>query len=181
MVTSVVSSSATRTCTPCGSFDVAQMLRIVDLEARRRRPRSTSGIAVRRAAHFDRVGHDVDRAAALHAGRLLGADDVDRNRDADERAFAEPHEIDMDRDVPDRIELEVARDHAVLRAVDLEVVKRGQEVARVDSLAQLLVIERDGERGFVVAVDHVRARGPRDALPGRPPCRPSDAPSPSIP
>ena len=49
----------------------------------------------------------------------------------------------MHREVLDRIELEVARDHAVLRAVDVDVVERGQEAAGIDALAQFVVVERD--------------------------------------
>lgn len=37
-----------------------------------------------------------------------------RHADADGRTFAEPHEIDMDREVAHRIEVEVARNDAVL-------------------------------------------------------------------
>ena len=56
--------------------------------------------------------------------------------DADGRAFAEPHEIDMQREVSDRIEMEVARNHAVLLALEIDVVNRGQEAAGQDALAE---------------------------------------------
>ena len=51
------------------------------------------------------------------------------------------------------IELEVARDHPVLGAVDLDVVDGGQEPAGKDALAQFGIVERDGERRLVAAVD----------------------------
>ncbi len=68
----------------------------------------------------------------LTPGADFGIDHVDGMRDADHRALAEPHEIHMQRSVAHRIELEVARDDAMLLAVDLEVVDRGQEPAGID-------------------------------------------------
>src|SRR5204863_9940564 len=56
--------------------------------------------------------------------------------------------------VAQRIEMEVARNHAVLLALELDVVKRGGEAAGQDALAQVAVVDRDGHRGLVVAVDH---------------------------
>ena len=102
-----------------------------------------SGIASGLHMHVDGVGDDVDGAAALHARRLVGIDRMHRNGDADHRALAEPHEVDMQRVVAHRIELEVARDHAVLLAVELEVVDRGQEPAGIDPLPQFGVVERN--------------------------------------
>ena len=55
--------------------------------------------------------------------------------------------------VAHRIELEIARDHAVLGAVDVDIVDAGQELAGEDALAQFGMVERDGERGLVVTVD----------------------------
>jgi len=46
---------------------------------------------------------------------------------ADLRAFAEPQEIDVHRQVFHRIELEVARDDPLLGAVDVELVDRGEK------------------------------------------------------
>ena len=42
------------------------------------------------APHLDGVGDDVDRAAALDAGRLVGIEHLDRDVDADDGAFAKP-------------------------------------------------------------------------------------------
>jgi hypothetical protein len=111
---------------------------------------------VGRAHHLDMVGHEVDRAATLHAGRLVGILDVHRDAHPDGRAFAEPQEIDMDRVVAHRVDLEVARDGAVLLAVDLDVADAGEEAARIDAVLELIEVERDRERGLVVAVDHAR-------------------------
>ncbi len=48
---------------------------------------------------------------------------VQRNADADGGAFAEPHEIDMNGKIAHRIEMEVARNHAVLLALEIDVVR----------------------------------------------------------
>ena len=109
---------------------------------------------VDRALEIERVGDDVDGAAALDAGSRFRVHDVQGHVDADGGAFAEPHEVDMDREVAHGIEMEVARDHAVLLALELDVVKRGREASGQDALAQVAVIDRDGHRGLVVAVDH---------------------------
>src|SRR5205823_573976 len=109
---------------------------------------------VDRAFQIDGVGDDVDGAAALDAGCGFGLHDMQRHADADGRAFAEPHEIDMQRKVLDRIEMEVARDHAVLLPFEIDVVDRGQEAARQDALPQFGVLDRDGHRGLVVAIDY---------------------------
>ena len=69
------------------------------------------------------------------------------------RALAEPQEIHVQRQVAHRIELEIARNDAVLGAVDLDVVNGGQEVPGIDALAQLVMVERDGQRRLVVAID----------------------------
>src|SRR5829696_9016571 len=121
-----------------------------------------------RAAHLDRVRHDVDGAAALDARRLVGVDDVDRDLDANLRAFAEPEKIHMDRRVANRIELVVARDHAVLDALDLEIVQGGEEVSRIDALPDVGAIERDRQRRFAVTIDHARHAAGTTLRPGGP-------------
>src|SRR6476661_7159406 len=101
-------------------FDVAQMLRIVDLEL--------GDVDLDVIRNLLRLDHDVDRmgdhvhgAAALHAGCRFGIYHANWNGDADHRALPEPHEVHVQRVVAHRIELEVARDDAVLLAVDLKV------------------------------------------------------------
>ena len=136
-------------------LDVAQVLRVADLETRdvdvdRFRDR------VRRAHHLDVVGDDVDGAAALHAGRLVDVHHVHRDAHADRRTLAEAEEVDMDRIVAHRVDLEVARNGAVLLAVDLDVADADEEAARMDAVLELVEIERDRDRGLVVAVDHAR-------------------------
>src|SRR5882672_590626 len=107
-----------------------------------------------RAFQIDGVGDDVDGAAALHARRTFRVYDMEGNADADGRAFAEPHEIHMDRKIAHRIEMEVARNHAVLLALEIDVVNRGEKTACQDALAQLGVVDRNGHGGLVIAIDH---------------------------
>ncbi len=128
------------------------MLRVIDLEAGHVDVERL-GNGVRRTAHVERMGDDVDGTAALDSRRLVGIDDVDRDAHPDRRALSEAHEIDMDRQVTHGIELEVARDHPVLLAVDLDVVDAGQEPAGEDALAQFGIVEGDGERRLVATVD----------------------------
>ena len=131
---------------------------------------------VRRAAHVERMGHDIDGTAALDARRLVGIDDVDRDADPDRRAFGQAHEIDMDREVAHGIELEVARDHPVLLSVDFDIVDAGQEPAGEDALAQFGIVEGDGERRLVATVDDaghaaLATNGPGGPLAGPRACR----------
>src|SRR5579883_1056022 len=124
-----------------------------------------------RTAHVDRVGHDVNRAAALDAGGLVSINDANRNAHPEGGPFAQPHEIHMNRRVAHRIDLEIARDHPVLGAVYFDVVKTGQELAGVDPLAQLRMVERDVERGLIVPIDYAghaarTANGPGGPLTG---------------
>src|ERR1700730_18656579 len=107
-----------------------------------------------RTFEVDGVGDDVDGAAALHAGCGFRALDARGEADTDGGAFAEPHEIHMERKIAHRIEMEVARNHAVLLALDIDVVNRGQEPAGLDAQAQFDVVDRNGHGGLVVAIDH---------------------------
>src|SRR4029077_5727075 len=123
-----------------GQLDVGQMQRVADLQ--------TADIGfdvlrnvVDRAFEVERVGDDVDGAAALDPRRGLRGLNAQGNADPDGRAFAEPHEIDMDREVAHRIEVEVARNHAMLLALEIDVVNRGQEPAGQDALTQVLVVD----------------------------------------
>ncbi len=101
---------------------------------------------VDRHQQLDRVAHDVERAAALEARRGLLVDEVDRHLDPDLLAFGEAQEIDVDRQVLDRVELVVARDGAGLLAVDVDLEHRGQEVAGEDQPAGLVEVEGDRRR-----------------------------------
>jgi hypothetical protein len=102
------------------------------------------------------VGDDVDRAAALHARRLIDVEHVHRNFDADGGAFRHAQEIHVHRQILDRVELEVARDHPVLGTLYIELVNGGEEAPGVDALFQVVVLEQHHDRGLVLAVDDAR-------------------------
>ena len=87
-------------------------------------------------------------------GADFGVLDVQGNADANGGAFAEPHEVDMDRKITHRIEMEVARNHAMLFAFQIDVVNRGEEPAGQNALAQFGIVDRDGHGGLVVTIDH---------------------------
>ena len=114
------------------------------------------------------MGDDVDRTTAFDAGRLVGIEHMHRHFHADGRAFGHAKEIHMHRQILDRVELEVARDHAVLGAVHIEIVKRGEEAPGIDALAQFVMVERDHQRGFVLSVDHARHSAGTTCSPGGP-------------
>src|SRR5260370_27010099 len=82
----------------------------------------------------------------------------------------------MNRQVADRIDLEITGDHPVLGTVHVDVVEARQELAGVDPLAQFRVIERDVERGLIVSIDHAgytprASHGPGGPLAGPRTCR----------
>ena len=104
-------------------------------------------------------------------GRGFGVLQVQGNADADGRAFAEPHEVDMEREVAHRIEVEVARNHAMLLAVEIDVEDRGEEAAGQDAQAQFAHRRPRSSRGAGCRHRSRRALCRRDALPVRPPCR----------
>src|SRR4029078_11242628 len=89
-------------------IDLAEVLRVVDLK-----PGDVDVDRIRdrvgRAGHLYRVRHDVDRATALHAGRALRVQHVHRDVDADGRAFRHAEEVNVPREILDRIDLEVAK------------------------------------------------------------------------
>src|SRR5580658_4562703 len=105
------------------------------------------------AAHLNGVSDDADRTAAFDAGRLVGVSDMDRNVDADGGALAESHEIHMQRQVAHGIELEVAGNHAMLHAVDLDVMNGRQKTPGIDAVVQIGIVERDRQRRLAVAID----------------------------
>ena len=102
------------------------------------------------------MAHDVQRAAALDAGGCFLIGEVDRHRDLDDRALAEALEVDMNRKILERIELEIARDDAGLLAVDVEIEHGGQEAAGIDAAADFDGIDRDRGSRLVLAIDGAR-------------------------
>src|SRR5690606_29212415 len=108
------------------------------------------------AGHFNRVPHDVQRAAALEAGTVGLVDEVHADLDGEARIGTDAQEVDMQRLVRNRIELVVARDDPVLLAIDVERDDTGEEAARIDALHRFLEGERDGDGGLLVAIDDSR-------------------------
>ena len=66
----------------------------------------------------------------------------------DPLARLQAQEVDMRREILDDVELIVARDRALLLAVDVEFEDRRQEVSREDQLGDLARIERERGRSF---------------------------------
>ena len=97
------------------------MLRVVDLEL----AISTSidsGMSSAQHLHLDRVGDDVDGAAALHARRLVGVVTCTGMRTRIWAPAPSRRKSTCTGRSFTAIELEVARDDAVLGAVDVELV-----------------------------------------------------------
>ena len=143
--------------------DVEGQLGQIDFEA----GRDVVGAAV----DLDLVAHHVEQTAALEALALLFADEADRHVDVDLGIGADPQEVDVQRVVGDRVELQIAGQDAVGLAADLEVDQGREEGAGVDLLTQLERVERDHLRGLLGAVDHGRnasfaAHGPGGPLSG---------------
>jgi hypothetical protein len=112
-----------------------------------------AGDRLRRAIHLDAVADDVEDAATADAGGVGLVDELDRHLDLDHRAFDDPQEVDMERALAHRVELEVARQRPDLLAVDADLGDRGQEPAAMDLEIDLAVGEVDGDRGFFAAID----------------------------
>ena len=115
-----------------------------------------SGIELGRHDQFDAVQHEVDRAALLEAGRGVAIGHFDRHRDAHARARLEAEEVDVHRLVAHLVELVVARQHALLAALDVDLEDRGQELARIDELVEVFVVDRDRLGRLAAAVDDSR-------------------------
>ena len=135
----------------------------VDLELRRYR--------IRLAGHLDFVTHHVEHAAALEAGRLLLVEEHHGHHDVDLGIPPDPKEIDMDRPVGDRVELQVAGQDPLAAAADLNVEQRGKEAAAADLAPQVLGVQGDQNRVLLGAIDDARnapgaARGAGGPLSG---------------
>src|SRR5690606_13063928 len=99
---------------------------------------------------------DVQDAAGLDARGLLFVDEVNRNVDHDIGVARNAEEVDMHREVADRVELVVLRENLDLLAVDVDRGDRRLEAAGVNTLRDVLGRDGDGKRGLLVAVDNCR-------------------------
>ena len=112
------------------------------------------GDRVRRGNDLDLVLDQIDGAALLETGRGFAVLDVDGDGDAHLGACAQAHEVDMQRLVGDDVELVIAREHALDAAADVEFEDRGQKVAGVDELVELLEFDRNRFRLFAAAINN---------------------------
>ena len=103
---------------------------------------------------FDLVADDVQHAAALQARRLLGIDELDRDGDGDPRFLADAQEVHVDRNVGDRVELNVTRQHMVGCVTDLDVEQVGEKARGAQNAFELQTVQRNRYRLFLVAVDY---------------------------
>ena len=170
-----------------GQGDGRDMNRVADLEAGQV-DLEMLGDGVGRAAHRDLVAHDVEDAAALEARGGGFVQEAHRHLDSDERILADAHEVDMDGEVANGIELHVARDHPRLLAVDVEGEDGALEVTGMELRVDRAVVDGDGLRRCLVAIENagdapLAARRARPAFAGaRPrPCLEFDRLSHEIP
>ena len=106
------------------------------------------------ADELELVAHDVEHAAALQARRVVLILEAHRHRDGDLGVLGDAKEIDVERPVGDRMELDVLGQRARRLAADIDHHHRVHEVARVKELHQRLLLDVDRRGVFVVAVDH---------------------------
>src|SRR5664279_535550 len=97
--------------------------------------------------------HDVQCTATLDARGLVRVQEYDRHANTHLGAAGYAQEVDMDWTVADRIELHIARKHAVLLAADLDIEQMRQETFDLELTAQKFGFQRDGNGGLFVAID----------------------------
>ena len=114
------------------------------------------GNGIGRHEQLDRMAHHVQDAAALQAGRGHMIDEVHRHVQRQGGAFADAQEIHVNDEIAHRIELEILRDRADLLAVHLDLDEMGEESAGMQPVRQLALVEGDGKRRLLVAIDDGR-------------------------
>ena len=87
-------------------------------------------------------------------GELALALEVHRNFQAHGGAFGQAHEIDMHGAVADRVELQLARDHAGLLAADVQHEQGGEEMAGLDMALQGAGVDATFSGSSLAAIDH---------------------------
>ena len=98
--------------------------------------------------------NDIEHPAAFQAGRRRFIEEAHGHLDGNHRIFAKSQEIDMDRKVAHRVELDRTGDHPRLLALDVEHEDRALEMAGVKLLVDGPIIDRDRLRLLLVAVDN---------------------------
>src|SRR5690606_5793102 len=87
------------------------------------------------------------------AGRLLFIDEAHRDLHRDGGVLADAQEVDVDREVANRVELVGLGEDLDLLTIDVDRGDRGHEPAAVNLVVDVLVAQRDRERSLLVAVD----------------------------
>src|SRR5690606_30646975 len=111
------------------------------------------GDGIGRGADLDRVADDVEGATALQARALLLVDEGHVDLDVERGVGTDAQEVDVQGVVLDRVELVVARNDAVLLAIDVEGDDVGEEATVVDALHRVLVGDGDGQGGLLLTID----------------------------
>ncbi len=112
------------------------------------------GDGIDRAADLDLVAHHVHDATALQARRSGLIDEAHRHRHGNQGVLAHAHEIHMDGEVAHGVELHVARDDARLGPLHVEREHGALEVAGMELLEDRLIVDGDGLRRVLVAVEN---------------------------
>ena len=99
------------------------------------------------------MADDIEHAAALQALAFLLTLETDLDRNRERRARDVADEVDVDRRIGDRIELNVTGQNPSDVAIDLEVVEAGEEATLSELAFQHVVVERNGERLAATTVD----------------------------
>jgi hypothetical protein len=98
---------------------VADVQRIADVHAGQADPDLFRNLG-RVADQLELVADRVEHAAALDADRFVVVDEADRNADRDRGMFGDAQEIDVQRPVGDRVELDVLRQRPDRRAAGID-------------------------------------------------------------
>ena len=113
---------------------------------------SSSGIWSAGSHQFDLVQDDVQRAAALQAGRVFLVAEVHRHGDLDQLVRVDPVEVEVHRLVGDRVQLSTSL--AMTGWVSLAVLQGhqvAQQLAGVERLAELVGASRAMATGSLLA------------------------------
>ena len=99
----------------------------------------------------------VDHSALLlHTGRLLGVDEVQRHLHVDLLVLGDALEVDVLHLRLERMHVQAAQQHLLLRLSEVEGQDRGVEPLVPQIEVQVLVIELDVDRPLVAAVKNAR-------------------------
>src|SRR5690606_2041239 len=101
---------------------------------------------------LDRVAHDFQHAALTGVGRFVSVDEGDRDFDLDLFLGADAHQVEVQRTVGNRVELDVLGDDRLRFLAVLQGHQVADQLAGVQRLAEFTLVHGDGHRGLVAAV-----------------------------